>query len=229
MLFVLYLIVGFLLSFAKCTTIKGKLDLPFVNISNFSISRTYFSLYQIGNYSTNEPYYKKTGLQDSDGNFEFSNLPINSGINETTHFVLYSTSLDFNLKPNRILIEFKELENGTITSKAFKNFFGREYFPSNDIIHPEHLEAIEMEPYITISEVNMAPYRSYFQVRNVGILQSGPLASILNSRWKSAAVLSVILLAIFPFLVEKFDPETTKAMKQEALAKKRKNISILHR
>lgn len=206
--------------------IKGRFNYTMVNIHQYPVSRTHFTLYQIGNYSTNEPYFATTELKDNLGNFEFKNLPLNLGTNATTYFVMYPSSLDFNLKPNRILIEFTDRGNGTVESKAFKNYFGREFFPSKDITYPEKLESISMDPFIEIALVHIAPRRSYFQVRNAGILQSGIIGNILSSRWKTAAVITVICLAIFPFIVEKFDPETTKAMKEDALRKQREKYVI---
>ena len=70
-------------------------------------------------------------FQDDEGNFEFANLPLNDGVNETTYYVMYPASMDFNLKPNRILIEFKNLE------MAPYNWTRSRTFLEENISHPK--------------------------------------------------------------------------------------------
>lgn len=224
-------LLGSVLSTVLAATIKGKFDVgPYNNITGATTSRTNFKLHQIGNFSTISGYSANAHLKDLEGNFEFEDVPLNQGINATTHFVLYSSSLDFNLKPNRILIEFTNIDSDgqEYVMKAYRNFFGKEYFPSPDILYPEELEPVAVEPYITISLVSMAPLRAYYQQRNKGILQSGPLAKLLDARWKQAGVITMIALVAFPFLLEKLDPETAKAIKEEKQKKQREKYAIKH-
>lgn len=130
---------------ARRGTIKGRLDLAASNITGFVSTRTSFKLYQIGNFSTEYPYTSTTMFQDDEGNFEFANLPLNDGVNETTYYVMYPASMDFNLKPNRILIEFKNLENGTLQLNAFKNFWKR-IFPIQRYNVPRKITIYEGAP-----------------------------------------------------------------------------------
>ncbi|CAI4557725.1 CCQ_1a_G0027540.mRNA.1.CDS.1 [Saccharomyces cerevisiae] len=212
---------------ARRGTIKGRLDLAASNITGFVSTRTSFKLYQIGNFSTEYPYTSTTMFQDDEGNFEFANLPLNDGVNETTYYVMYPASMDFNLKPNRILIEFKNLENGTLQLNAFKNFFGREYFPSKNITYPEKLQSMKVHPYITVELLHKAPIRSYLQARNVSIFSTGIVGNILNSRWKLAGVITLIALVVFPIIVEKLDPETARAIREEAKRKQREKYAAV--
>lgn len=226
MLIKYFFIFNFLSVLGLAASISGKFDLKYGNITKDTIRRSTFKIYQIGNYTSDKPYTASTHLNGLDGHFEFNDLPINTGVNETTYFVLYSSSLDFNMNPNRILIEFVQLENGTVAMNGFRNYFGREYFPSKDIIYPEQLESIVVEPYVRISVINSAPLRSYFQIRNSGILKSGPIAGILNSRWKMAGVITFICVVAFPMFIDQIDPDAALLLKEEALTKKKEKYAI---
>lgn len=218
-----------LLSVALAATVRGQLDLgPQFNITGATVSRIHFRLQQIGNYSNSNGYRSEARLKDLEGNFEFHDIPLNSGMNATTHYVMYASSLDFNLRPNRILIEFTNLdEKGELYEvKAYRNVFGKEFFPSPDILFPEELESVETNPYISISLVSMAPLRAYYQQRNKGIFQGGPLAKLLDTRWKQAGVITLIALVVFPIVLEKLDPETAKAIKEEQQKKQRLKYQV---
>mgnify|MGYP003362269566 CR=1 FL=1 len=218
--------INLLVSLCTAASIHGRFDFNIGNLTKNAVRRTTFKLYQIGNYSTNAPYKATTQLSDLDGNFAFENVPINTETNETTYFVLYSTSLDYNLAPNRILIEFISLENGTYEMNGYRNYFGREYFPAANIIHPDKLEKITVEPYVSIKVIQNAPYRSYFQIRNSGMFQDGPIASIVNSKWKLAGVITVLCMFAFPMFLDKIDPDTAANMKMENLRKKKEQYII---
>lgn len=220
-----------LLGITQAISVKGRLDLSPTVITAYTIPRVSFRLYQVGNYSTAEPYHDITRITDVNGTFMFNDLPVNPGVNVSTHFVLTPNSMDFNLLPQRILIEITNVHNettGEVNAKlrAFRNYFGREHFPSKDILFPEQLDEMEVEPYILIKPARSAPFRNYLQPINVGLFESGPLAGILNSRWKVAGIITLICVMSFPYLVEKFDPETAKAMKEEAERKQREKYMI---
>ena len=209
--------------FALGASVTGKFDITPRNLTVHDIARTSFKLFQIGNYSTERPYHARTKLINTDGGFVFDNLPLNKGVNSTTHFVMHSDSLDYNLKPNRILLEFIALDTDAnqYNLTAYKNFFGKEYFPSKDIVYPEKLEVISSDPFLQVTFVNKAPLRFYYQDRNASILQGGFIGSILASRWKTAGVVTIFFLMMFPLIIEKLDPETTKVIKDEAQRKQR--------
>lgn len=202
---------------AFAATVKGKLDLGPLNISRREVINSSFKLIQVGNFS-GDGYFMRTSVQDMDGNFEFRDVPEPQDANSTTDFVLQSASLDYNLKPNRILVQLSQDPQDPQKSiiRAFKNTFGKENFPSPDILYPEQLPEIEAESAIVISLVNIAPVRLYVTERNVGILKSGPIANILNSKFKLAALITGVLTLLFPYVLEKFDGETVQAMKKES-------------
>ncbi|EDO18984.1 hypothetical protein Kpol_2002p55 [Vanderwaltozyma polyspora DSM 70294] len=205
----------------------GKYSLHPKNLTIDDISRVDFRIYQIGNY-TNKPFSQSTKVNSIDGLFTFNNLPLNRGNNVTTDFVIYSTSLDYNLKPVRILLTYTswddEANNHTV--KAYSNFVGREYFPDKDIIFPDKLEELSMDPYLEVTYFNKAPYRLYYQERNEGILSTGIIGNILSSRWKTAGVITMILLIIFPYVVERLDPETSQLLREEVQRKQREKYQI---
>lgn len=226
-LYQVLLIVGIV----QAVSIKGKLDLSPTKITAYTIPRVNFRLYQVGNYSTEEPFHEIARIKDINGTFEFNDLPVNPGVNVSTHYVLSPSSMDFNLIPQRILIEITNIYNETTDEvtpqvKAYRNYFGREHFPSKDILFPEQLDEMDVEPYILILPARTAPFRNYLEQRNIGLFQSGPLAGILNSRWKLAGVITLICVMSFPYLVEKFDPETARAVKAEAERKQREKYMI---
>ena len=221
------ILISLLLGLAvSAASIKGRLVLPDHNITRDDLRRTSFRVYQIGNYSTPEPYTAVTKLKDLEGNFEFDSLPVNTNeVNETTYFVLYPSSLDYNLRPNRILIEFVNTENGTLQMKGYKNFFGREYFPSKNIVHPERLQETAVKPYIKVSTVKEAPRRVYVQERTAIAAQNNPLLSFINAPWKVAVLLVVGGLLALPTIVEKLDPEAAKMMRERALEQKKQRYA----
>ena len=51
--------------------------------------------------------------------------------------------------------------------------------------------------------------------------KSGPIANILNSKYKMAGVITVVFMIVFPMILEKLDPETAKAIKEEKLKRER--------
>lgn len=216
-----------LLKLISALTIKGQLDVTPYNLSTFKISNTRFRLQQIGSLDSNKHPIKATAyIQDPDGSFEFNNIEVDEGINKTTQFIIYPLSKDFNMKPNRVLVEFFMNENGTLETKGFRNYFGREYFPSKDIKFPEKLDPIDIKPMIRFSLVQKQPFRNYLQVRNPGVLKSGMIASILHSPWKMALVLIALTVIIFPIYVENFDPETVKLMKEQRQKQQREKYQI---
>lgn len=221
------LLYGFFSTLCAAVTVRGRLDENAINITGITWSKTFFKLYQVGNYS-GLPYSANAQLKNDKGDFEFENLPVNSGANATTYFVLYSGSIDFNLKPNRILVELinKDGNGESVEINAYKNVFGKEYFPSPEIVHPEELEPIETEPFIPINFVQIAPVRAYYEQRNIGMLQGGPLATLLDARWKQAAWITLIVLMVFPMILEKLDPETAKAVSEEKLRKQKEMYQI---
>lgn len=215
------------LSLVRGAVIKGRLDVDTINITGVTRSKSLFKLYQVGNYS-GLPFYSYAHLKNDEGDFEFTDVPVNPGMNATTHFVLYSSSIDFNLKPNRILVELvnKDDAGANVELNAYKNIFGREYLPSPDIIYPEKLEKIEMDQYIPITLIQMVPMRAYYEKRNIGMFQSGPLASLLDAKWKQAGLITAVTLMAFPYILEKLDPETAKAVREEKLKQKREKYQV---
>ncbi len=79
---------------------------------------------------------------------------------------------------------------------------------------------------INFTLVHKQPFRQYLQERNVGILSSGPIASILQSRWKMSLLAIALAVIIFPIYIENFDPETVKLMKEQKQRQKRENYQI---
>lgn len=197
--------------------IKGRLDVSPSTLPPYGTTRTHFKLYQLSA-KKEDLYSDKACIKNIEGDFVFRNVPVELDINKKTYFTLHTSSLDYNLKPNRILIEV--IGNGPDelpTLNAYENFFGREYFPSAEILHPETLKTISVDPYIRISLMNKQPLRSYITTRNQGLLRSGPIASILNSKWKLAGVITMIFMIVFPMVLEKIDPETARAIKEEKM------------
>ncbi|CCE63440.1 hypothetical protein TPHA_0E03500 [Tetrapisispora phaffii CBS 4417] len=226
----IYFILNVSYVFASAS-IKGKVDLRPKSLTISDISRITLTLHQIYNYKndnitisdTKDSYYASTKIINTSGDFKFDNLPLIKGFNKTTYFVLHSNSLDYNLRPNRVLYKFVSLDEDAnkFNVTAYQNLLGREYFPSPEIAYPENLLEINADPYLNITYVRNAPMRLYYQHRKPSFLETGIIGNILSSRWKTAAVVTALCLAIFPLVAEKLDPETTRLIKEEALKKQR--------
>ncbi|CUS25121.1 LAQU0S27e00606g1_1 [Lachancea quebecensis] len=226
MVLVLFYLICGLCSSTLAATVSGRLDLGPLNITRKEVVHSSFKLLQVGNF-TGPAYSSRTTVRDVKGNFRFEGVPEPKDANSSTYFVLQPSSLDYNLKPGRILVQLvRDSEDAQrVATKAFKNKFGRENFASPEILYPEKLEEVEADPHITFSLVNAAPFREYITERNVGILKSGPVASILNSKFKMAAVITAVLMLLFPYLLEKFDSETALAIKEDRLEKQKQKYA----
>ncbi|KAM3161528.1 Protein SOP4 [Lachancea thermotolerans] len=226
MLLLLFCLISGLCSSTLAATVSGRLDVSPLNITRKEVAHSSFKLLQVGNF-TGPAYYSQTTVRDVHGNFKFEGVPEPKDANSSTYFVLQPSSLDYNLKPGRILVQLvRDPEDPQkIVTKAFKNSFGRENFPSPEILYPEKLAEVAADPCITFSLVNAAPFREYITERNAGILKSGPVASILNSKFKMAAVITAVLMLLFPYLLEKFDSETAQAIKDDRLEKQKQKYA----
>ncbi|CEP64409.1 Sop4p LALA0_S11e03466g [Lachancea lanzarotensis] len=200
-------------------TVRGRVDVSPFNLTRRSIVNTSFKLFQVGDYQ-GQPFAASAKIHNIDGEFGFEKVPEPLDANSTNFFVLQTSSLEFNLKPNRILISIEQdsSHNGTdFVVKAYKNVFGKENFPSPEIVHPEQLEEIPFESHIPITLVNMAPLRVYLQERNSDLFKSGPIASILSSKYKLAAVVTGIVALIFPSIFSKLEAAAALEATEEKL------------
>ncbi|SCU95994.1 LAFA_0G03642g1_1 [Lachancea sp. 'fantastica'] len=207
------MLIGFLCVFFElwitvlAATVKGRVDVSPFNLTRRSIVNTDFKLIQVGEYQ-GRPFTSTAKISNLEGDFGFEQVPEPQDASSRTFFVLQASSLDFNLKPNRILVSIERNGSNSTTQlvvKAYKNVFGKENFPSPEIVHPEQLEEIPFESHIPITLVNKAPLRVYVQERNSDLFKSGPIAGILSSKYKLAAVITGIVALIFPSIFSKLE------------------------
>ncbi|SCU99533.1 LAME_0G03554g1_1 [Lachancea meyersii CBS 8951] len=204
---------------AEGANVKGKLDLSPFNVTRKTVANTDFKLIQVGG-NDGHAYVAHAKIHDLDGNFKFENVPEPAeNTNSSTFFVLQASSLEFNLKPNRILVSIeRDPQDATrLVTKAFRNVFGKENFPSPEIQHPEKLEEIPLKSHIPITLVNKAPLRMYVQERNASFLKSGPIAGILNSKFKLAALITGVIALIFPTIFSKLETAGALSMAEDKL------------
>lgn len=233
-------------------TLYGQIELPegAGGFTRYMIPRNQIRIYEL---NTSTPYSANTYVHDAQGHFAFRDVPINQGVNATTKFAVYPSSMDFNLRPVRMLVEVRDCGNGTIDVQAFMNIFAREYWaPENatnadTLIHVKPIKApktyndvaaqdqekenadfsTEM-PWITLrfGVISQEPLRKYLQQRNVGILNSGIVGNILSSRWKTAGVVTMLALFLVPQVIARLDPDTMKALKQDEREKIRAKYTV---
>lgn len=207
------------------TDIRGKVDLrgytKKIDRNTFGrISLTLNQIYQNNSIPESNYFYDaQTTVKTKNGDFEFENVVLDTK-NEYSYYVLKAQSLDFNFQPNRVLVKVQS--NDTSAVQYFANYMGREYFPSPEILYPEQLQELKTLSFRPLAEV---PLRNYVQPRKLGFLKSGPLAGIFQSKWKTGALVAVIASIALPYIMEKLDPETAKAIKEEKAKMKRNKLN----
>lgn len=153
-------------------------------------------------------YNSNTKLSNAKGKFQFDNVPLDLS-NNMSYFAIKSSSKYFNFSPSRILVSINNSDS--CDSKYQANYIGKDYFPTLDILYPETLPVMNN---LTIKLVTEEPIRNYIVVRNDNILTSGFLGSIFESKWKSAALITVTFMMLFPYIIGYIDPEAAAEMKR---------------
>jgi len=173
-------------------TIEGYLELP-GDLTNLDLTHTSIELLEITSNTTKTPI-KRDAYINSKGGFQFTCIP--SG-----EYLLSLSHIEFNLVPfkSRIDVDKEDQVSIHLVQAAQKwNELGPE------IPHP-----IRVIPNTKI------PERQYIKKRSPGLLDSGPLATIVNNPLYLVGI-SVLLIALaFPYILEKVDPETAKIMKEQ--------------
>lgn len=207
------------------TDIQGKIDLrgytKKTDRNTWSrISLTLNQIYQNNSIPASHYFYDaETAVKTTSGDFNFENVVLDTE-NEYSYYVLKAQSLDFNFQPNRVLVKVQS--NDTSAVQYFANYMGREYFPSPEILYPEQLQELKTLTFRPLADL---PMRAYVQPRKLGFLKSGPLAGIFQSKWKTGALIAVVASITLPYIMEKLDPETAKAIKEEKAKMKRNKLN----
>jgi hypothetical protein len=201
----MYQVIVHLLSFillvqqACCATIEGNIKFP-VDATHLEKIQSNIELVEVSANASKIPLKQSTYI-NSDGEFEFLNIP-------TGTYLLSVSSIVFNLQPFKTRVDIDEQNNVSAylvqTATAFDNLNIEVPYPLNFISNPT------------------TPRRNYIKKRKTGILESGPIATVINSPLYLAGITLVLALAVAPYLLQKFDPETARLIQEQ---KARKNAT----
>ncbi|KAH3679285.1 hypothetical protein WICMUC_001109 [Wickerhamomyces mucosus] len=214
----LILFTSILIGHVFCATINGQINFP-ENITSIDIQHTTIELIKISelNHSiessaTNFGLKRKTLLQEN-SNFEFKHIP-------NGEYLLNILSIDYNFNPNKLKIVInEEQEDNDQIIKAYIYRFGFEFNESidgdNNSINNNNNNNIELSYPLIINTHSIHPERIYIKPRQLSILEWGPLKTILGNRLYLVLSIVTIFLMVGPLILEKFDPETAKLMKEQ--------------
>lgn len=135
---------------------------------------------------------KRTTHLYEDGSFAFNNLP-------QGEYVLFISSIDLNLLPFKARVEVADDVTAYVL-RATSNWATK---------------GIQIPLPLQVVANPSAPERTYLKERTPSILKSGPVATVLNSPIYLGGAVLGILAVVAPYLMEKFDPETAKEMRQQ--------------
>lgn len=188
-----------LLSTCLCAVLPGHVQFD-GNVTSLDVQRTQIEITEV---SSEPGSYRQRAFIHPDGTFELNNIP-------KGEFVLTVLSIDYNLIPFKarvIVNEDDEVHAYVLHATSQWDKLGQEIpLPIQIIPNPKQ------------------PLREYLVERTPGLLKSGPIATVLNNPlYLGAAILSLIAIAA-PYLMEKFDPETAKAVREERAASRREKI-----
>lgn len=185
-------VAALLIRFTVCATVEGYLELP-GEYTNLDLEHTSIELLEITN-DLNKSPIKRHGYINNKGIFKFTDIPKGS-------YLLSLSHIEFNLVPFKSRVDINEQDEVVIHLVQGAQLW-EELGP--EIPHP--LRVIPNTKF---------PERQYIKNRNPSILESGPIATVINNPLYLAGVFLVILAVAGPYLLEKFDPETAKLMKEQ--------------
>lgn len=186
------LIIASLIRLILGATVEGYLELP-GEFTNLDLVHTSIELLEITDDLSKNPI-KRHAFINSEGIFKFHEIPKGS-------YLLSLSHIEFNLVPFKSRVDINEADEVVIHLVQGAQLW-EEFGP--EIPHP--LRVIPNTKF---------PERQYIKKRNPGILESGPIATVINNPLYLAGVFLVILAVAGPYLLEKFDPETAKLMKEQ--------------
>lgn len=186
---------AFLVQAVFCAELPGQLKLS-RNLTSEDVQNTEILLEQV---SSDTQRQQKRAYLHRDGSFHIRDIP-------EGEYLLSIVSIDLNLIPMRALVEVSHEDSISayvVTSSDTRAHRGPQIpLPFELIANPK------------------LPERAYLKERNPGILKSGPIAVVLNNPLYLAAALLVLLSMAVPFLMEKFDPESAKIVREQREARR---------
>jgi hypothetical protein len=180
-----------------CATLPGQLDLK-RNLTSRDVQNTWIELEQM---TSDTSGFKRMAYLHKDGFFEIGNIP-------EGEYILTVNSIDYNLLPFKARVEVTQddsISAYVIQATSKWEIKGQQI--------PLPLQIIANPAY---------PERGYIQERTPSIFKSGPIATVANNPLYLFAALLGLLVIGAPYLMEKFDPETAKAMREERQARRSK-------
>jgi hypothetical protein len=175
-------------------TLPGQLDLK-RNLTSRDVQNTWIELEQV---TSDTSGFKRMAYLHKDGSFEIGNI-------SEGEYILTVNSIDYNLLPFKARVEVTQDDSITaylIQATSKWEIKGQQIpLPFQIIANPAY------------------PERGYIRERTPSIFKSGPIATVANNPLYLFAALLGLLVIGAPYLMEKFDPETAKAMREERQAR----------
>lgn len=184
-----------------CALIEGLIEFP-VDAAHLDVIKTHIELIEVHNDVNRVPLKQKTRVNQT-GGFEFWYIP-------NGEYLLSVSSLSYNFEPFKTKIVVDEVVKAYIVqpNKPFDK-------PAAEIPHP-----------IKVAPNPITPRREYLKKRSKGILDSGPLATIVNNPWYLGMAIFTLALIAVPMVLEKFDPETARLVQEQRLKNKAKSAKV---
>lgn len=198
---VLGLFVVFLLRFAVGATVEGYLELP-GELTNLESTHLSIELLEITD-DLDKVLVKRNAHINKEGKFKFNEVSQGT-------YLLSLAHIDFNLVPFKTRVDINEADEVSVHLVQGAQSWSE---LGLQIPHP-----------IRVIPNTKLPERQYIKKRVPGILESGPIATVVNNPLYLGGIFLVIISVAGPYLLEKFDPEAAKMIK-ETKAKKQSQSS----
>ncbi|CCH42463.1 putative membrane protein [Wickerhamomyces ciferrii] len=183
-----------LIPFVIGATVSGFIELPGDELTNLDLVHTSIELLEIQGAQSNSIGLKRNAHINSEGVFNFHDIPKGSYLLSVSH-------IEYNLVPFKSRVDV--LENDEV--KVHLVQAAQKW----DDKGPEIPQPIRFIPNTKF------PERQYIKNRSPGILESGPIATVVNNPLYLAMAFLAIIAVVAPYLLEKFDPETAKLLKEQ--------------
>lgn len=187
----LSLVLGSIIRLVIGATVEGFLELP-GELTNLDLVHTSIDLQEITTDLDRNPT-KRSAFINHEGVFKFNQVPKGS-------YILSLAHIEYNLVPFKSRVDVDDADEVSV----------------HLVQGAQKWEEIGLEiPHpIRVIPNTKSPERQYIKKRVPGILESGPIATVVNNPLYLAGIFFVIIAVAAPYLLEKFDPEAAKIMKE---------------
>ncbi|ONH68249.1 Protein SOP4 [Cyberlindnera fabianii] len=181
----------------------GELDLGRA-LTAHDVGRTDIHILEVISTGTHQPVKKRAHLKP-DGTFKFKDLAPGT-------YIISASSIDYNLVPYKARVDVTPDDE----IKAYYIPPGQKWADS---------DKLNLTLPMKVYPQSKAPLKEYIKRRSPGLLESGPIATIINNPLYLAGVIIMITVALLPKIMEFMDPEGIAEIKNNAKLEKRQTQS----